>query len=369
LIGWAEHLFMPLSAAALPVSADDQAVLRRWANATQAPASLVRRAKILLLAADGVANSEIAERLEVSRPTVIAWRNRYAREGLTGQLADRHRRGRPQSVRRDRRAEILATTLSPPSEALGVTHWSSRLLAADLGVSHSTVARVWAEHDLKPWQVETFKFSTDPELQARIRDVVGLYLDPPAHAIVLCVDEKSQIQALERTQPSRPVRPGRPERRTHDYVRHGTTTLFAALEVATGRVTDACQPRHRHSEFLAFLKLVAKAYPRRQLHVVVDNYATHNHQRVQAWLAKHPRVQLHFTPTYASWLNLVEVFFAIIERQAIRRGDFASVEELVTAIRRFCDGWNQRCQPFTWTKDADQIFTKLNRQNTSATHH
>jgi hypothetical protein len=177
---------MPSSAAALPVSADDQAVLRRWANATQAPAALVRRAKILLLAAEGMANSEIAERLEVSRPTVIAWRKRYAREGLTGGLADRHRRGRPQTVRRDRRAEILATTLSPPPEVLGVTHWSCRLLAAELGVSHSTVARVWAEHDLKPWRVESFKFSTDPELAARVRDVAGLYLDPPAHAIVLC---------------------------------------------------------------------------------------------------------------------------------------------------------------------------------------
>jgi transposase len=351
---------MPLSAAALAVSADDQAVLRRWVNATQAPAALVRRAKILLLAGQGVANSEIAERLEVSRPTVIAWRKRYAREGLTGGLADRPRRGRPQSVRRDRRAEILAATLSPPPQALGVTHWSSRLLAAELGVSHSTVARVWAEHDLKPWQTETFRFSTDSELEARVRDVVGLYLDPPAHAIVLCVDEKSQIQALERTQPVRPVRPGRVERRTHDYLRHGTTTLFAALEVATGRVTDTCQPRHRHREFLAFLKLVAKAYPRRQLHVVVDNYATPKHQRVQTWLTKHPRIQLHFTPTYASWLNLVEVFFAIIERQALRRGDFASVEELVTAIRRFVTGWNQRCQPFTWTKDADQILAKLN---------
>jgi transposase len=308
---------MPLSAAALPVSADHQAVLHRWANATKAPATLVRRAKILLLAAEGMANSEIAERSEVSRPTVIAWRKRYAREGLTGGLAERHRRGRPQTVRRDRRAEILATTLSPPPQALGVTHWSSRLLAAELGVSHRTVARVWADHDVKPWQTETFKFSTDPELEARVRDLVGLYLDPPAHAIVLCVAEKSQIQALERIQPVRPVRPGRPERRTHDYLRHGTTTLFAALEVATGRVTDICRPRHRHREFLAFLKLVAKTYPRRQLHVVVDNYATHKHQRVQAWLGRYPRIQLHFTPTYASWLNLVEVFFAIIERQAL----------------------------------------------------
>jgi transposase len=191
-------------------------------------------------------------------------------------------------VRRDRRVEIRAVTLTPPPEHLGVTYWSSRLLASELGVSHSTVARVWAEHDIRPWQTETFKFSTDPQLEAKVRDVVGLYLDPPAHAIVLCVDEKSQIQALERTQPVRPVAPGRVERRTHDYLRHGTTTLFAALEVATGRITDACQPRHRHGEFLAFLKLVAKAYPRRPLHVVVDNYATHKHQRVQAWLEAHP---------------------------------------------------------------------------------
>jgi transposase len=354
------------SAAALPVAPDDLASLRRWASATQAPALLVQRAKLLLLAAEGTSNTEIAERLGISRPTVIAWRRRYAREGLTGQLADRHRRGRPQTVRRSRHAEILATTLTPPPQRLGVTHWSSRLLAAELGVSHSTVARVWTEHDLKPWQTQTFKFSTDPQLDARVRDVVGLYLDPPAHAIVLCVDEKSQVQALERTEPVRPLAVGRVERRTHDYLRHGTTTLFAALEVATGRVTDACQPRHRHTEFLAFLKLVATAYPRRQLHVVVANYATHKHERVQAWLAKHPRVRLHFTPTDASWLNLVEVFFSIIERQAPRRGDFASVAELVAAIRRFCDGWNQRCQPFTWTKDADQLLAVLQGHTTAA---
>src|SRR5829696_6534518 len=225
---------MPSSAPALPIAPADRAVLRRWSSATQAPAALVQRAKILLLAAEGTANTEIAERLGVSRPTVIAWRKRYAREGLTVQLADRPRRGRPQTVRRTRRAEILATTLAPPPEHLGVTHWSSRLLATELGLSHSTVARVWAEHDGKPWQTETFKFSTDPELEARVRDVVGLSLDPPARAIVLCGDEKSQIQARERTQPVRPVAPGRVERRTHDDRRHGTTTLFAALEVATG---------------------------------------------------------------------------------------------------------------------------------------
>jgi transposase len=353
---------MPWSAAALPMSPDDLATLRRWSSATQVPAVRAQRAKILLLAAEGVANSEIAERLGISRPTVIAWRRRYAREGLAHGLADQPRRGRPQTVRHDRRAEILVTTLSPPPQALGVTHWSARLLAAELGVSHSTVARVWAEHDLKPWQTQTFKFSTDPQLEAKVRDVVGLYLDPPAHAIVLCVDEKSQIQALERTQPVRPLAPGRPERRTHDYLRHGTTTLFAALEVATGRVTDACHPRHRHGEFLDFLKLVARAYPRRRLHVVLDNYATHKHATVQAWLGKHPRVRLHFTPTYASWLNLVEVFFAIIQRQALCRGDFTSAQELVAAIRRFCDSWNQRCRPFCWTKDTEQLLATLNLQ-------
>jgi transposase len=363
---------MPLSAAALAVTPDDRPTLRRWSSATQVPAVVVQRAKILLLASDGVANTEIAERLGISRPTVIAWRKRYSREGLAHGLADRPRRGRPQTVRRQRRAEILVSTLTRPPEQLGVTHWSSRLLATELGVSHSTVARVWAEHDLKPWQTETFKFSTDPQLEAKVRDVVGLYLDPPAHAIVLCVDEKSQIQALERTQPVRPVALGRAQQRTHDYVRHGTTTLFAALEVATGQVTDACHPRHRHSEFLAFLQQVAKAYPRRQLHVVLDNYAIHKHVMVQAWLTRHPRVRLHFTPTYASWLNLVEVFFAIIKRQALRRGDFTSVDELIAAIRRFCDSWNQRCQPFRWSKDADQILTKLGQQPpqqaTSRTH-
>jgi transposase len=222
---------------------------------------------------------------------------------------------------------------------------------------------------VRPWRAETFKFSTDPQLAAKVHDVVGLYLHPPERAVVICVDEKSQIQALERTQPVRRVGLDRPEQRTHDYVRHGTTTLFAALEVATGRVIDQCTSRHRHQEFLAFLKQVARAYPPRQLHVVCDNYATHKHPTVRAWLAKHPRVQLHFTPTSASWLNLVEVFFSIIERQALRRGDFASVSELITAIRRFCAAWNQHCQPFAWTKPADAILAKLNRQTNSATEH
>jgi transposase len=356
------------TAAPLPIAADDVAELRRWVRSTKLPAVLVQRARILLLAAEGTANTDIAGRVGVSRPTVIACRRRYVRRGLAG-LPDRPRPGRPQTVRRIRRSEILQVTLTPPPAGLGITHWSTRLVARELGVSHDTVARIWREHGIQPWRVETFKFSTDPELVAKVRDVVGLYLHPPERAVVLCVDEKSQIQALDRTQPLRRVWPGRPEQRTHDYVRHGTTTLFAALEVATGRVTNQCQPRHRHQEFLAFLKQVARAYPRRQLHVICDNYATHRHPAVGGWLAKHARVRLHFTPTSASWLNMVEVFFSIIDRQALRRGDFPSVDDLAAAIGRFCTTWNEHCQPFSWTKPADQLLAKLKRQGTSATEH
>jgi transposase len=231
------------------------------------------------------------------------------------------------------------------------------------------VARIWRKWDLQPWRVQTFKFSTDPELDAKIRDVVGLYLHPPEKAVVLCVDEKSQVQALDRTAPILPIMPGVPERQTHDYVRNGTTTLFAALDVATGRIEQTCLPRHRHQEFLRFLKQVAKAYPKVKLHLVLDNYATHKHPAVQAWLARNPRITLHFTPTSGSWLNMVEIFFGIITRQAIRRGTFGSVRELTQAITAFIDGWNERCQPFIWTKDADTIIAKAHRQSTSDTRH
>ncbi len=251
---------------------------------------------------------------------------------------------------------IVLATLEPPPSGLGVTHWSSRLLAKEMGVSDFTISTTWKKWGLQPWRSETFKFSTDPQLEAKIRDVVGLYLNPPERAVVLCVDEKSQVQALDRTAPILPLRPGIPEKQTHDYVRHGTTTLFAALEVATGRVVDACYPRHRHEEFLKFLRQVAKAYPRKQLHIVCDNYATHKHPDVKRWLARHTRIMLHFTPTSGSWLNMVEIFFSIITRQAIRRGTFTSVKDLIAAIEIFIDGWNERCEPFTWTKTADQIL-------------
>ena len=328
-------------------------------------AGLAQRARIVLLAAQGVPNAEIARRVGVSRPTVIQWRNRYEAGGISA-LGDLDRSGRPPVI--DDVAVVVATVQAPP-EALGVTHWSARLLGKHLGISFASVARIWREWNLQPWRRETFKFSTDPELDAKVRDVVGLYLNPPDKAVVVCIDEKSQIQALDRTAPILPIRPRLPEKATHDYVRHGTTTLFAALEVATGKVTDACHPRHTHAEFLAFLKQVAKAYPRVPLHVVADNYATHKHPAVQAWLAKHPRVRMHFTPTSGSWLNLVEVFFGIITRQAIRRGTFTSVKDLIAAIETFIDAWNDRCQPFVWTKTADEVLTKANRKVTSNTRH
>jgi transposase len=356
---------MPLTVA-VDVPDPDRAELARWLRSPSMPAGLVQRARIVLLAADGAGTNEIVSRVGVSKPTVIAWKKRYAAEGISG-LDDRAKPGRPAQV--DEVAVVLAT-LEPPPGKLGVTHWSSRLLAGQLGISNVWVARIWRKWGLQPWRRETFKFSTDPQLEAKIRDVIGLYLNPPDKAVVLSVDEKSQIQALDRTAPILPMRPGIPEKQTHDYVRHGTTTLFAALDVATGKVTDACYPRHRHEEFLRFLKQVAKAYPRVELHIVVDNYATHKHPAVQAWLAKNPRITMHFTPTSGSWLNMVEIFFGIITRQAIRRGTFTSVKDLIAAIRRFIDGWNDRCQPFAWTKTADEIIPKATGgQRTSFTRH
>jgi transposase len=275
---------------------------------------------------------------------------------------------------------VLELTLTELPTSLGATHWSSRLLAGALAAEgrpiwHATIARIWHRFGVQPWRAQTFTFSTDPALEGKIRDVVGLYLHPPATAVVLCVDEKPQIQALERTASPLPVRPGHPAAASSDYIRHGTTTLFAALEVATGRVTEACTQRHRHQEFGAFLKQVARAYPHRELHVVVDNLSTHTHAAVQAWLQKHPRVTLHFTPTSGSWLNLVEAFFSIITRQALRRGNFPTVADLIAAIERFIAAWNDRCRPFTWTKDPDTVIAKATRhgsskiQTTSVTDH
>jgi transposase len=368
---------MPNRVRVVMVPDADQVKLERRARDRGAEARVAERARIVLLAADGLTGPQIAERVGCTEPTVIKWRRQYAKAGLAG-LEDAPRPGGPKTVLTDEAiSEILSATVTPPPQALaaqGVTHWSSRRLAQwlhahrKINVSHDSIARLWRRFCLQPHRSEGFKFSTDPQLEAKIADVVGLYLHPPANAVVVCVDEKSQCQALERTQPILPMRPGIPERQTHDYARHGVTCLFAALEVATGTVTDACYPRHRHQEFLKFLKKTAAAYPATELHVICDNYATHKHAEIRKWLARpeNQRITLHFTPTGCSWLNLVECFFSIITRQAIRRGSYTSVKQLVATIGAFIDTWNDHPRPFAWTKDADEILRKINHAKTKA---
>lgn len=354
-------------AVGLVVDDGDTETLRGWLRSGSIRSSLARRARIVLLAAEGLGPAAIAQRVGCSKQTVITWRERYRSQGVAG-LADVARSGRPPTVDE---AAVIAATLEPPPERLGVTHWSTRLLGAQLGISNVEVGNIWRAWGIQPHRAQTFKFSTDPALEVKLRDVVGLYLDPPERAVVLCVDEKSQIQALERTAPMLPVRPGLPARASYDYRRHGTTTLFAALEIATGKVTHLCQPRHRHQEFLRFLRQVTKAYPRQRLCIVVDNYGSHGHPKVGQWLARNPRVTLHFTPTSSSWLNMVEIFFSIITRQAIRRGSFRSTDELHTAIETYIAGWNQRAHPFTWTKTADELIDRATPHGprTSFTRH
>jgi transposase len=348
-------------APALVLREGDRGRLADLARLPSVPSGLAKRARMVLLAADGVPNAEIARKVGVSRPTVIGWRNRYAAGGIKA-LGDEPRSGRPAEIDE---IEVVAATLvneGRPPGRLGITHWSARFLAGELGISFASVARIWRKWGIQPHRLETFKFSTDPELEPKIGDVIGLYLAPPDNAVVVSVDEKSRIQALDRTAPLLPLQPGLAERRTHDYKRHGTTTLFAALEVATGKITaDACYPRHRHQEFLRFLKKVAAAHPGTDLHVVLDNYGTRKHPQIRKWLAEpeNERITLHFTPASCSWLNMVEIFFGIITRQAIGRGTFRSVKDLTTAIGHFIDACNDRCQPFTWTKGAGELIAKI----------
>ena len=353
------------AAAGLVLAEGDREALTRLTRSSSVRAGLAQRARIVLLAGEGMSNTAIAELVGVSRPTVIGWRDRYGSKGIGG-LMDEPRSGRPRSIDH---AAIITATLKPPPKRLGVTHWSTRLLARHLGISDATVAKAWRDYRVQPWRAESFRFSTDPELVGKVTDVVGLYLNPPENAVVLCVDEKSQIQALDRTAPILPMQPGLAERRSHDYVRHGTSTLFAALEIATGQVTGAVKPRHRNQEFLAFLKQIARVYPEQELHLVMDNYAAHKHANVKAWLRANPRIICHFTPTHASWMNLVEVWFSLIERQAIHRGSFASVRDLNAKIRAYITGWNDRRHSFVWTKTADQILKKANRKQTSHAGH
>ena len=342
----------------LAVSESEAEALRAMTRAGTTEQRMAMRARIILRAAEGAANVAVADELDISIPTVLLWRRRFKERGLAG-LADAPHPGRPRTFGREVRERILAETLTPPE---GMTHWSRERMAGRVGVSASTVGRVWREGTLKPHRKETFKYSSDPELVAKVTDVVGLYLAPPERAIVLSVDEKTQIQALDHTQPMLPMKPGQVERHTHDYRRHGTTSLFAALEVGTGQVTTETRERHTGADFLAFLRLIARTYPRGEVHVVLDNVSTHKTPAVGAWLARHQRFTFHFTPTSASWLNQVETWFGILTRQALRRGSFESVRALVAAIERFTREWNAGATPFIWVKTADEILAKAVRK-------
>lgn len=344
----------------LIVSPSERAVLDRLVRARTSEQRLAQRARIVIRAADGVANKRIAAELGVNLMTVLLWRRRFEAERLAG-LRDAPRPGRTPTYTRADRDRVIALTLEPPSD--GTTHWSACRIASRVGMSITTVQRIWATAGLKPHRIETFKFSTDPQLEAKIRDVVGLYLDPPERAIVLSVDEKTQIQALDRTAPMLPLRGGSVERRTHDYVRNGTTSLFAALEIATGTVTTEARSRHTGADFLAFMGRVERAYPEGELHVVLDNVSTHKTPEVLAWLRRHPRITFHFTPTSASWMNQIETWFGILTRQAIRRGSFGSVKELIARINTFTANWNTGSTPFVWTRTADEILSKAVRKD------
>jgi transposase len=346
-------------ARALIVGEADKVLLRTVVRAPTSEQRAVTRARIVLRSAEGGSIEGIASEFGVAIMTVKLWRRRYAEAGLSG-LADAPRPGHPPTYTRDDRDRLVALTMGPPPE--GTTHWSVRLMARRTGMSPSTVHRIWGELGYRPHRTETFKFSTDPALEAKIRDVVGLYLDPPAGAIVLSVDEKTQIQALDRTQPMLPMRPGQVERHTHDHTRNGTTCLFAALEVGSGQVTTDTRERHTGADFLAFMRRVAREYPTGDLHVVLDNVSTHKTPDVQAWLARHPRITFHFTPTSASWMNQVETWFGILTRQAIRRGSFRSVKELVAMIDAFTRSWNEGSGPFRWVRTADEIMAKAVRK-------
>ena len=344
----------------ITLTKDERRELQKFARGRSTPARLVLRAKIVLRAAAGMRNDAIAEELEVQPKTVGLWRKRFAEKRIAGIEKDAPGRGRPATTDAAAVAEIIRiTTQEDPPNA---THWSTRDMAKVVGVSAATVGRIWAAHGLKPHLFRTFKVSRDPDFAEKLEDVVGLYLSPPANAIVLSCDEKSQIQALDRTQPSLPFRSGKTKTVTHDYKRNGTSTLFAALNTATGHVLSMCSKRHRHSEWLKFLRLIDRETPKHlAVHVIADNYATHKHEKVKEWLARNPRFHMHFTPTSASWLNMVERFFRDITTKRIRRGVFPSVRALVAAIKDYIDEHNLAPKPFIWTAKASDILAKVSR--------
>jgi transposase len=345
---------------ALVLEDGQRAVLEALSRSTTAPHREVIRAKALLLATEGLANTAIAAQLGVSPASVVSWRERLASEGLSKFARVRRGRGRKPLIPQEKVDEIVR--LTQESKPLGETHWSCRTMAKATGVSPATVQRVWSSRGLKPHLVETFKLSNDKRFEEKLIDVGGLYMDPPDKAVVLCMDEKSQIQALDRTQPSLPLKKGRAGTMTHDYKRHGTTTLFAALDVLTGNVIGQCLPRHTNNEFVHFLRKVDKEVPKGlAVHVILDNYGTHGHDNVDAWLAQHPRFHFHFTPTSSSWLNLVERWFRDLTGKALRRGIFRSVPELVAAIEDYLRAHNGDPKPFVWTASAEEILDKVRR--------
>lgn len=351
-------MFSP--AARLALDAGQRKRLQSLVRAGNTPQKVALRARIVLLAGEGVANHAIAVQLGTSRPTVILWRQRFVRHGVPGLLRERKRPGRTPALSAERvQAVVEATLHTTPAAA---THWSVRSMAQAQGLSRMAVQRIWKAHRLQPHRLESFKLSRDPRFVEKLRDVVGLYIDPPDQALVFSVDEKSQIQALDRTAPLLPLRPGIPARQSHDYRRHGTTTLFAALNLLDGRVIGECLPRHRSVEFIRFLRSIDhQTPPELDLHLIVDNYSTHKSPPVRRWLKRHPRFHLHFIPTGSSWLNMIERWFGEITRKRIRRGTFASVRELIAAIHEYLNLHNSAPKTFVWTKDAATILAKINR--------
>jgi transposase len=343
------------------LDADDDRRLRILSKRKRIEARVQMRARIVLLAGEGMSDKDIADKLDTDRRVAARWRARFLAAGVDGLLRDATRPGRPRTAREAGKVEqvVRITTEQTPQ---GATHWSTRTLAAHLGISASAVARIWRAHGLKPHRVESFKLSNDPLFIDKLEDIVGLYLDPPEHALVLCCDEKTQIQALDRTQPGLPLKRGRGKTMTHDYKRNGVTTLFAALNMLTGQVLSMTDQLHRHQEWLRFLKLIDRQTPKsKELHLIVDNYATHKHPEVKAWLEKHRRFHLHFTPTSSSWLNMVERFFRDITDKRIRRGAFTSVPELEAAINAYIAVHNAKPKPFIWTAKASDILAKVTR--------
>ena len=353
-------MFMPKHAIAVTITEPDRQELEHWVSAHRTPQQVAQRCRIILEAAKGQKDKEIAQSMEVNRKTVALWRQRFFKEGPDCLWEVAPGRGRKPQLSADKVEGIINTTLR--SRPAGATHWSCRTMAEQQGVSKATVSRIWQSHGLKPHRTKAFKLSRDPKFLEKLTDVVGLYLNPPDKALILCVDEKSQIQALDRTQPGLPLKKGRCGTMTHDYKRHGTTTLFAALEVAQGKVIGQCFARHRHQEFLKFLKRLDSEFPAEvRLHMVMDNYGTHKHPKVQDWLQRHPRFIPHFVPTSSSWLNLVERWFGELTGKRIRRGIFLSVNDLISAIEEFLAAWNANPKPFVWTATVESIIEKLAR--------